>query len=168
MRTSLLLIPLFALLTGCTGYRLGSMLPRDVQSAHVNIARNLTEEPNLETDVTTAVLAQLQRDGSLRVTNAASADAELYIDISAFRLEPLAFDADNRARPNEFRMILEGRVELIRRRDGATLVRSATLTGRSTFDFTGDLTSAKRTARPAAAEDLARHLVSAVTEAWTD
>ncbi len=162
----LLLLPL--LYSGCAGYRLGSMLPRDIRSVHVPIPRNLTEEPRLETELSNAVLAQLQRDGSLAITDGTTADATLHIEVTRLTLEPLSRDADNRARPNEYRILLDAQVELIRKRDGAALVRSGTLQGRSTFEFAGDLSSARRAALPAASEDLARHIVSAVTEAWTD
>jgi len=170
-KSSLVFIPAFllaALLPGCAGYRLGSMLPANVKSVHVRIATNSTEEPDLETAVTQAVLARLQTDGSLKVVGEAEADSLLSIDIRDFILEPLRYEGDNRARPNEYRMILRANLELVRASDATILVRSGGTEGKATFDFTGDLTTAKRTALPSAAEDLARGIVSSVTEAWPD
>jgi hypothetical protein len=156
------------LLNGCSGYRLGSMLPSNIQSVYVRIAKNSTPEPDLETEVTQAVLAQLQVDGSLKVVGEAEADSLLTIDIREFLLEPLRYDGDNRVRPNEYRMVLRASVELIRASDATPLVRSAGAEGKATFELSGDLTNSKRNALPAASEDLARSIVAAVTEAWPD
>ncbi|MCC5846545.1 MAG: LptE family protein [Verrucomicrobia bacterium] len=153
---------------GCAGYRLGSQLPPGIRTVYVHIARNNTEEPLLETDVTNAVLAQLQRDGSLRVVGEDQADSQMYLEITDFRLEPLRFEAENRTRPDEYRLTIRANTTLVRGSDGVVMVRSGNVEGRSTFFLQGDLTASKRTALPDAARDLARHLVSAVTEAWPD
>lgn len=154
--------------SGCAGYRLGSQLPSDIQTVHVHIARNNTEEPLLETEVTNAVLRELQRDGSLRVTTQEAADSQMYLEVTEFRLEPLAFDAENRIRPDEYRLVLRANTTLVRGQDGPVLVRSGNVEGRATFILQGDMTASKRTALPAASDDLARHLVAAVTEAWPE
>ena len=46
-RNLTLLILLLTLLPGCSGYRLGSMLPSNVKSVYVRIAKNSTQEPQL-------------------------------------------------------------------------------------------------------------------------
>lgn len=166
---SLILLGGFALLsTGCVGYRLGSMLPEDVESVHVPIAKNLTGEPLLNDDLTRAVLAEIQRDGSLRIEQESKADAVLYVNITHYELEPLSYAQDNRVRPNEYRLLLRAKVEMVRREGGQTLVRSDTLEGRSTFPLNDDLTAGKRRGLPDAADDLARKIVSAVSEAWPE
>ncbi len=167
-RHSILFALTLLLLNGCSGYRLGSMLPANIKSVFVRIATNSTAEPDLETEVTQAVLAQLQTDGSLRVVGEAEADSLLSIDIREFHLEPLRYDADNRVRPNEFRMVLRANIELTRASDATVLVRSAGAEGKNTFELSGDLTNSKRIALPGAAQDLARSIVSAVTEAWPE
>lgn len=166
MKSALLLLPILLGLTSCAGYRLGSQLPADIRTVHVFIARNLTDEPLLENDVTRAVLSQLARDGSLRVVSEDEADALLFIEITGYQSQAIGFDARNRARPDEFRLLLQANTILTRRSSGATLVRSGTLEGRSTFSLVGDLTTSRRTALPSASEDLARRLVATITEAW--
>lgn len=156
------------LLSGCTGYQLGSQLPADIQSVYVPTVSNQTNEPLLENEVTKAVLSQIQRDGSLRIANEEEADAVLYVTLTSYRIDALAFDRANRARPNEYRLILEARVEMVRRSNGKVLARNGLLQGRNDFPLTGDLTSAKQNGLPAAAEDLARFVVATITEAWTE
>jgi hypothetical protein len=157
------------LLTGClSNYQLGSTLPPDIRSVYIPIAENLTEEPLLADEVTRAVLAQMQRDGSLEIENQNTADTVLYVRITDFTLQPLAYDSGDRLRGNEYRLRLVAEIELIRQSNGQTLARADSLRGRSEFELTGDLTSGKRQGTPDAAEDLARRIVATVTEAWPD
>ncbi len=163
-------LPLLLLtLTGClSGYRLGSTLPPEIQSVHIPLARNESTEPLLETEVTTATLAQMQRDGSLSIVSEDQADAVLYITVTDFELRPLAFGDGDNLRPDEYRLIIKARVELIQQSNGRVLARQGGLDGRSEFELTRDLVSDQRTAIPEAAEDLGRRIVAAVTEAWPD
>lgn len=163
-------LSIFALFqTGCLhGYRLGSTLPPDVQSVYVPVALNESSEPLLETAVTQATLEQIQRDGSLSIETEANADSVLYITITDFELRPLAYEDSDNLRPDEYRLILKARVELIQQKTGRVLARTGRLEGRSEFELISDLVSDQRNATPDAAEDLGRRIVAAVTEAWPD
>ena len=163
---SLLILPLLLLFApGCAGYRVGSQLPRDIQTLFVHVPQNNTEEPLLENDVANAFLAQIQRDGSLRITTEDQADALAYIEITGFRTEALAFNPANRSQATEYRLFIDANITLTRA-NGTLLVQSGTLSGREIFLLAGDLTSSRRTALRPAADDLGRRLVAAVTEAW--
>jgi hypothetical protein len=173
MRTlhSIFTLPLILMLLlqgGCVGYQLGSMLPSDIQSVYVPIVQNQTREPLLENDVTSSVLSAIQRDGSLKIEVEEQADAILYVVITEYSLEPLSFDQSNRDRPNEYRLLLQARVEMVRRSTGEVLVRADNLQGRNNFPLSGDLTSGKRQGLPGAADDLARFITAAITEAWVE
>jgi hypothetical protein len=165
---TLSLLPLLVFQSGCVGYQLGSMLPDDIQSVYVPMVQNQTQEPLLENDVTNSVLSAIQRDGSLAIEVEDQADAVLHIVITEFSLEPLSFAQTNRSRPNEYRLFLRARIELVRRSTGEVLVRNGNLSGRNNFILSGDLTSGKRQGLPGAADDLARFINSAITEAWVD
>lgn len=162
------LTALLLTLTGCSGYRLGSQLPADISSVYVPTVRNNTDEPLLENEMTRAVLAQIQRDGSLQIATEEKADAILYVTVDHYTINPLAYDGNNRSRPNEYRLILGARIEMVRNDNGKILARNSSLRGRNDFPLTGDLTTAKQNGLPGAAEDLARYIVAAVTEAWPD
>lgn len=156
------------LLSSCQGYKLGSQLPEDISSVYVPTVRNQTNEPLLENEVTQAILNEIQRDGSLSIQSEEDADALLYVTITDYRIDPLSFESENRSRPDEYRLILTARVEMVRRDNGKILARNSSISGRDDFPLTGDLTSAKRNGLPGAAEDLARFVVAAITEAWPD
>jgi outer membrane lipopolysaccharide assembly protein LptE/RlpB len=165
MKTLLLSLLLTAVATGCAGYRVGSQLPPDIQTVFVHIPNNRTEEPLLENDVANAFLAQLQRDGSLRITSEEEADSIAFIEITGLRTEALAFNPANRSQATEYRLIIEANI-ILTRANGTTIVQSGTVSGRDVFLLSGDLTSSRRTALRPAADDLARRLVAVITEAW--
>jgi len=156
------------LLTGCASYRLGSMLPPDVKSVYMPTAINATTEPLLANDVTSAVFAELQRDGSLSPESEDQADTVLTVRITNYDLTPLSFTRDNRSEPDQYRLTLAAEVELVVRETGKTLVRSGRITGQDTFPLSGDITQAKRIGLPDAADDLARVIVATITEAWVE
>lgn len=162
----ILLIPFLLFFAhGCAGYRVGSQLPRDIQTVFVHLPRNNTDEALIENDVASAFLAQLQRDGSLRITSEDQADAIAFIEITGFRTEALAFNPANRSQATEYRLLIDANITLTRS-TGQILVQSGTLSGRDVFLLAGDLTSSRRTALRPASDDLARQLVAAITEAW--
>lgn len=165
---SLLLFTALLITGGCANYQLGSQLPKDIQTVFVPTVRNQTDEPLLENEATKAILEQIQRDGSLRIVSEAEADAILYVTLTSYKLEPLAYSDDNRVRPDEYRLRLGARAEMVRQDNGKPLVRNSSLQGRNDFPLTGDLTTGKQNGLPGAAEDLARYIVAAVTEAWPE
>ncbi len=166
VKQSALSLALAVMLTGCVGYRLGSMLPPDINSVYVPTVVNRTGEPLLEDEVTRAVITQIQRDGSLRIAGAEDADAVLNVTIKDFTLNPIAYDRHVSSRADEYRMILTASIIFSRRSDGKVLVEAPRLSGESTFIFSSDLSQAKRDALPEAARDLAHDIVERIVEMW--
>ena len=152
---------------GCVGYRLGSMLPSDIRTVYVYPVMNQTDEPLIETEVTRAVIQEIQKDGSLRVVREPSeADAHLRSILTGYALSPLAYSDARRTTTEEYRLLLTASVVLTRRGSNAIVVEVPQVSGESTFLLTGDLTSSKRTGLPDAAADLGRRMVSSLVEAW--
>ena len=168
-RTAILPALVFLMLTGgCASYRLGSMLPSSIQTVYMPTVINTTSEPLLENEVTTAILSELQRDGSLTLATEGEADAILSVRLTEYNLAPLSYASDNRTQPDEYQIRIRAEIELVERVSGKTLVRSANLTGEDEVPLSGNLTQAKRVGLPGAADDLARVIVAAVTEAWVE
>jgi outer membrane lipopolysaccharide assembly protein LptE/RlpB len=166
-----LLAPLSALaalvlLSGCAGYRLGSMLPADVRTVHMPTCENNTSEPLIEQDVTRAILSQIQIDGSLRVADADTADSILEVTLIQFWLDPVAYAKNESSTANQYRMSIRAAFVLRRRADNSVVVESPGVTGWYDFDFAGDMTSSKAVALRPAAEDLGRRIVSRIVQYW--
>ena len=157
---------LLLLTAGCANYRLGSMLPDDLKTVYVPTCKNETAEPLIEQDVTRAILAQIQMDGSLRVASADDADTVLEITLTKFWLDPVAYEAGKSSTANQYRMSIKASFVLRRRADNSVVVDSPSVTGWYDFDFAGDMTSSKNIALRPAAEDLGRRIVSQIVQYW--
>jgi len=152
--------------TGCAGYRLGSMLPPDIQTVYVATFVNRTSEPQLEGKTTGAVIAEFQKDATLRVVSKESAaDTRLDVQLVGFSEQALRFDRNRRRTANEYRITIRAKIVFRRVSTGAALLEKE-VEGDSTFVVVGDLTSAKRAATPQAARDLAHDIVESVVESW--
>lgn len=157
----------FLSLSGCVGYRLGSMLPADIQSVYVETFHNRTDEPLIEVDATRATIAELQRDGSLKVLRSPEgAEAVLQVTLVGCQLSPIAFQPGRATAAEEYKLTLQATALLTRSRNGAVVVELPRVKGETTFVLDSDLTSAKQAALPAAARDLGRHIVAGLVEAW--
>jgi hypothetical protein len=153
---------------GCTmmGYTVGSTLPSDLRKIYVPTFENLSGEPQLEAPTTAAAIQEFQKDGTLRVVKTeAEADLVLTVKLSKFSLEPLRFDPNQEKKANEYRMLIDARLECVNRRAG-TVLTSHSVQGKTDFIPSGGMTLSKRDAVPDASADLAHKIVKSVVEAW--
>ena len=165
-RASLALIGMLFLLSGCTGYRLGSMLPADVSTVYIPNFHNETQEPFLISEATRAVILELQRDGSLEIVGPDEADAILTVTLKDYDLRPSNYDRSDRSRPDQYKVVLTAEVVFTHARTGKVLVSKPRVTGDTYFDFAGDLTNTRRQALPEASRDLAHDVVELIVELW--
>jgi hypothetical protein len=154
------------LLSGCAGYRLGSMLPPDIKTVHVPTFINQTLEPQIEMAATRSALSEFQRDGSLKLTAESEADAILQVKLTDYRITPLQYDNTRLTAATEYRITLYASILLTRKSDHKVIVEHPRCYGESTFPMVGDLSSSKRVGLPKAAKDLAHDIVQKVTEVW--
>lgn len=155
-----------ALAAGCAGYRLGSTLPKDIQTINVPIFVNKTGEPEVDDAATRATISEFQNDGTLGVTTAADADLILDVTVRDIQAVPLRFDRNRTTTAQEYRLTLTVDMVAKRRSSGSVFIQREGLQGETTFTLTSDIRSAKREAMPRAAKDLAHHIVQAVVESW--
>lgn len=162
----LLLFPVLGLiLSGCTGYRVGSTLPESIQTVSLTIV-NETDEPSIEVQVMKALRSELQMDGRLAIRSQSEADAVLSVTLTSYYLSPMAYDRERGTLAREYRMILNGRAVLYDADTGDVIMETPRVAGRADFPYVADLTTAKLGALPDAADDLARKVVSATVTTW--
>jgi hypothetical protein len=160
------LLPVLALiLSGCAGYRVGSSLPESIQSVSIAV-ENKTDEPSVEVQVMKSLRAELQMDGRLDVRPQSDADAILTVTLNRYQLTPVAFDHKQGSLAREYRVTLSARAVLSDAATGEVILETPMVLGEEDFDYAGDLTSAKMRALPAAADDMARKVISTVVTAW--
>jgi len=151
--------------TGCVGYRLGTTLPPGIKTVYVPTFVNGTGEPQVDTVATRSAIQELQRDGTLSLSDATNADAHLYVTVTGYKLDPLRYDRNRSKTTREYRLLLTAEVEFKRRDPEEVLVKKK-VRGDTTFDLVGSMAAAKIEALPDAADDLAHKIVELLVEYW--
>ena len=156
------------LLTGCLGYHVGPIKPSVLQDIHaiaVPTFENKTLLPRIEVLITDSVIKQLQQDGTYRIANENNADAILKAEISEIIRTPARSLRGNVLRTTEFNLAMHVKYKL-ETASGTMLMPSAEVVGTTSFFVQSDVTSDERQALPLAAEELAIHLVTQLSEGW--
>ena len=163
---STLLTGVTLLLSGCMGYHLEGSKPQAVKTVFVQPIINQTDEPAVEIQLTQALRKQLQFDGRFRLANTADqADALIATRVTDFEIHSVGFDSDHTTRPDQYRITLRAKTQLLHATTQKVLKTSQTY-GDTTFRFRSDLTTTKRDALPRASADLARFIVDDLAETW--
>lgn len=152
-------------LTGCA-YHLGSTQPAAYHTVAVPMFKNRTLKPQLQAQVTNAIIKRLQADGSLRVEWEQDAEVVVTGTITRYGHSVQRYERLDTAKPREYRLELEAVVEAHDRTTGKILLPPTTLTGKADAFIGFDLQSAEQQALPLMAEDLARQVVSLLVERW--
>ena len=156
------------LLTGCLGYHVGPVKPsvlRDVHGIAVPTFENKTLLPRVEVLITDSVIKQLQQDGTYRIANENNADAILKAEISEINRTPARSLRGNVLATTEFNLAMHVKYKL-ETPSGTVLMPSTEVVGTTSFFVGEDVTTDERQALPLAAEELAIHLVTQLSEGW--
>lgn len=156
------------LLSGCAGYHLGPATPaylRQIHSIAVPTFKNATLVPRIEVLVTGTVIKQFQQDGTFRIANEDSADATLKGEIVAVGRSPARSVRGNVLATTEFNLVMRVRYTLVGR-DGKNIAGPLDAAGSTSFFVGEDVSTDERQALPLAAEELAGHLVTQLSEGW--
>ena len=152
-------------LAGCANYQLGTTLPPHLKTIAVPAFANDSGELDLEARITAATLKEFQRDGTLRVADADSADIVLEGRIVTCEFEAVRYARGASLRAEEQRMTVRCEITATERATGE-VIHNGVVEGDATFQSNGDLTTAKRSAYRLVAEDVAHEVVNAVISAW--
>jgi len=168
MRPSALLLALLLALTGCAGYRLGPHdgLPAGARSVRVTPFVNQTAEAGLADEVTAALRAAIQRDGTLRLATRGPADLELTGVLKDYRRRELSLSRSDARTVQDFQVALTAHIVV---RDAATgAVRLDREVGAGALLRVGeDFVSSERQVLPRLAGELARQITSLLADgAW--
>jgi hypothetical protein len=170
-----LVLPLIALLFGgCAGYHVGPIKPTrmaKINTIAVPSFKNDTLLPRVEVLLANAVIKQIQPDGTYQVVRDNEADAIFQGHLEQIVRRPSRSVRGNILLTREYILSLRCSYEVTNRVTGALLFRR-NATGQATFFVSGsdaiaaDIIQDERQALPLAAEDLARDIVSHLSEGW--
>jgi hypothetical protein len=155
-------------LNGCAGYHLGPATPsylRNVHTIAVPTFGNSTLVPRIEALVTGTVIKQFQQDGTFRIVNPDAADAILKAEIVGVGRAPARSVRGNVLSTTEFQLTMTVKYTLVGR-DEKVIGNPGAVSGSTSFFVGLDVNTDERQAMPLAAEELARHLVSQLSEGW--
>ena len=160
----LALVSLFA--TGCAGYRVGPVTHRNFSTIAVPMFRNRTLRPQLEAQITNAIIKGLQQDGSLRVVSRKDADVVLngsVVDYQRSALRSLSNDTDV---PREYGVSITVQVEAKDRRTGEVVLKSVQVSGRADMFVGAAQQTAEEQGLPLIADDIGHQVVGLLVESW--
>ncbi|MCE9612306.1 MAG: hypothetical protein K8R23_19075 [Chthoniobacter sp.] len=174
MRFALLLPVAALLLGGCAGYHVGPIKPTrmaKVTTIAVPTFKNDTLLPRVEVLLANSVIKQFQQDGTYQIARENAADAIFQGHLEQVIRRPSRSVRGNVLLTREYTLTLRCTYEVHDRVTGVVLDRRSAV-GQTTFFVSGtdtiaaDLTQDERQALPLAAEDLAKDIVSHLSEGW--
>lgn len=153
------------LAAGCAGYKLGPASRPEYRSVAVPMFQNKTIHPQIEAQVTNAILRRFQNDGTLRIESESDADVVVTGQIVAYRRAVLRSARTNTGIAREYRVTVTARIQA-RNRAGEIVLKSTQVSGNADTFIGSDLQSADLQVLPLVADDLARQVVSLIAERW--
>jgi hypothetical protein len=153
------------LMSGCLGYRVGTLLPADIKTIYVPTFKNRTGERNLEIQATNAVIDQLNRDGTLIVVSKQE-DADSMVEVTIVEYQRKAVRYRDVTDPAEYRVTIVTRATFTDLTDNKVFWKDKRISGEAEFEIGGSLPASERRALPRAFEDLGKDIVDAIVEGW--
>jgi Lipopolysaccharide-assembly len=160
----LTLVCLFAF--GCAGYHVGPVTKRNFNSIAVPVFRNTTLRPQIEAQISNAIIQRLQQDGSLRIESEPRADVVLKGSITKYNRQALRSLRTDTGVPREYELTITVRVEATDRRTGETVLRLTEVEGKSDVFIGEDQQSAEEQALPLIADDIGKRVAGLLVESW--
>ena len=163
-----LLAPLAAVALGGCGYSFRTSLPPGIQSIHVPVLENRTQEPGIEDFITQALTQAVVQSGRVRIArNAQDADAVLEGAVVEYRLNALSFDRS--ANVTSYRLIIGLSLVFKDLKQNQILWKQDRIEERADFLVAGQVTQTlarEELAVQRAAVDVARAIVSFAFEGF--
>jgi outer membrane lipopolysaccharide assembly protein LptE/RlpB len=154
-------------LPGC-GYSLRTNLPPGINTIHVPVLVNRTQEPGIEDFITQALTEAVVTSGRVRIArNAQEADATLEGAIVEYRLTSLAFDRS--ANVTRYRLIIGLALTFKDLKQNKVLWKQDRIEERADFEVAGQVSQTlarEELAVRQAAVDVARSIVSFAFEGF--
>jgi len=167
---ALLLLAICTLsMTGCASYRLGSVggkTLQGVQSVYIPVVKNETLEPSIDVLTTAAIIRAFDQDGTLKTSQSPDADAQLDVTLVSAGRDAMTTERLDSQAGNQFQVTLTARVTFMNRRLGKKVFDNVSVTGTNSYIVQTDQVEAERQALPMAEQDLAKHIVSLISEGW--
>ncbi len=156
-----------ATVSSCAGYQMGNSKPAEmhsVTSLSIPIASNDTQEQRLATLMTNSVVDAITRDGTYKVENEGTADAQLFINIERIRYSARRYNRFDSLRATEMYMYLKANWKVV---DNQNLTLSkGSSEGRTQFAIEANQQTSRSNALPLATEATAALIVQRIANGF--
>lgn len=160
---------LAGLLTGCAGYRMGSVGGKNIQgvsTVFVPVTKNTVYEPGIDVPLTTQIIRTLDQDGTLATSETQAADSQLDVTVTKVDKSTLQYERQDVQAGNQFEIVLHAHVTFMNRKTGRKILDNVTVSGKNSYFVQRDQVESERQALAMAEQDLAKNIVSLVVEGW--
>jgi len=152
-------------LSGCGVYSASpGRVDDSIKMVAVQYLENLTSEPNLDVDLTDAIIFALQTDNTLRVVDEVEADSIISGKVTRYSLREMATTSELTV--NEFQVQIAVSLTMAVRATGEKLFDKMRFTGTGNFVLDDPQGTSEDTARVEAAEEIVRDILAQVVSDW--
>ncbi|MFH2137042.1 MAG: LptE family protein [Candidatus Omnitrophota bacterium] len=163
-KLSYILYIVFIFIQGCGYTTKANFLPTHIKSVYIETFKNNTDQPNLENEFRTKMIATVQDDGNLIIVSADEADTVLKGQIINYYRQGLRYSNDDAIR--EYRLGIVTSFEFIDNSTDKAIVKDPSFAGDTTFYVTGTLLTSEDNARKDALNDLATRMLNKILTLW--
>ncbi|MCP4650166.1 MAG: LptE family protein [PVC group bacterium] len=154
----------FIFIFGCGYATKANFLPTHIKSVYIDTFSNQTDQPNLENEFRTNLIAIVQDDGNLSISSSEDADAVLKGSLIGYNRSALRYTNDDEIR--EYRLTITVSFAFNDVMKNEIIVRENNLTGDATFYLSGSLATSEANARQDALADLSRRMLNKILTLW--
>ena len=151
--------------TGCGVYSASpGRVDENIKRVAVDYFENLTSQPNLEIDLTNAVISSIQQDNTLKVVSEEDADSILTGRVTQYDLQEAFLRQDLTV--TEFKVVITVVLTFTVRSTGETLFSNKQFTGTGNYVLADSSVVPCGSSRLEAAEQIVRDILAQVVEGW--
>ncbi len=163
MRVAPIFLLLLAVLSGC-GYGLNAgRLRPGLETVSVPYFENRSNEPELEVELTEAIIDGLIADRTLKVVDEGQSDAVVLGTIRSYRQDEDFYGEDRRA--ERYKITITVQVSMVDAQTNEDIAKSTTIRGDGTYLIEEGL-DGELAAREEAAEEIVAGILNLVVEEW--
>jgi hypothetical protein len=161
------LLGLVALAGGCGVYSTSSgRVDESLRWVNVPYLENATAEPNIEIELTEAIITALQDDNTLKVVDLEAARTELVGRVVGYKLrEAFTTATGGNMQVDEYQVQIAVELTMRRLDGGENVFTRKRLNGSGNF-ILGDSATSELTARSEAAAEIVREVLGLIVEDW--
>jgi outer membrane lipopolysaccharide assembly protein LptE/RlpB len=152
-------------LSGCGVYSASTgRVDKGIRRVGVPYLENQSTEPNIEIELTEAIIAALQEDNTLQVVAEDDADSLLRGRVLRYQLKPAFATAARQVDEYQVQILVE--MDFVVKASGEKLFEGKRISGNGNFILNDPDGSSEETARTEAAAEIVRSILAAVVEDW--